>query len=513
MIPVVTSSQMREIDRSAIGGNVSVGYSYMLKAAMGIVDVVRQILPPESKGAIAVVCGKGNNGGDGYTAARLLLESGYRVMCFGLCSLDELKGEARTACEEFIARRGNFMLLTDSADVNCLQNYVCIIDALLGSGLHGSPHGIMARMIEAINNSGVPILSADVPSGLDADAGRPLVPCVKADHTVTLGYPKVGLYFYPARSYVGNLIVKELGYPEEILNRNHRALFTPETADFKKWLPARKPDGSKFDHGVACMVCGSRGMIGAAALASRAALRTGCGMVHAASPASAIGALSAQTLEIVLHACPETAEGSLGLASLDQLKILMRAKQAICIGCGLSHHEETRQIVRQLLRGLECPVVLDADGLNAFAGTPGALKDRNCSLVITPHAGEWQRLFNPLPAEPMDKIEQIQATAVEYQMTILYKGNPTVVADKDGQAFILPYGNSGMATAGSGDVLAGIITSLLAQGAPLPQAACLGAYLHGEAGNAAARQFGEYSLIASDICANIFKAIGLLAGK
>jgi NAD(P)H-hydrate epimerase len=236
-------------------------------------------------------------------------------------------------------------------------------------------------------------------------------------------------------------------------------------------------------------------------------------MVHLASAVSAIPALSAQTCEVVLHGCAENTEGSLALAALEELKTLSRGKQALCVGCGLSHHEETRRLVQQFLRNSECPVVLDADGLNAFAGAPGALKDRSAPLLITPHAGEWQRLFNAQPAEPLDKIEHIQATAREYQMAILYKGNPTIVADKNGRAYVLPYGNSGMATAGSGDVLAGIITSLLAQGAPLPEAALLGAYLHGEAGNAAARQYGEYSMIAGDICGNIFKAIGLLTGK
>ncbi|MDD5675342.1 MAG: NAD(P)H-hydrate dehydratase [Chitinivibrionales bacterium] len=513
MIPVVTSSQMREIDRMAINGNPSLGYSYMLKAGMGIVECVRKILPDGSRGPVAVVCGKGNNGGDGFTAARLLFDSGYRVMCYGLCSQDELKGEARMAYEEFAARRGNFMLLTDTADVSCLQTYSLIIDALLGSGVHGNPHGLMARVIEAVNASGVPVLAVDIPSGLDVDAGRPGVPCIKADYTVTMGFPKIGLYFYPARSFAGTLIAKELGYPDEIVGLHHKALYVPENADFKKWLPPRKPSGSKFDHGVALMICGSRGMTGAAALASLSALRTGCGMVHLASAASAIPALAIKLTEVVLHGCAETAEGSLAVSALDQIKVLMHGKQAFCLGPGLSHHEDTRQLVRQCLRSFDGPLLLDADGLNAFAGATGALKDRRGALLITPHQQEWQRLFGELPAEPMDKIERLRDTAREYQMTILYKGNPTIVAEEAGLAYVLPYGNSGMATAGSGDVLAGIITSLIAQGAPLTGAAVLGAYLHGEAGNAAARKWGEYSMVASDIRDAIYRAIGLLTGN
>jgi NAD(P)H-hydrate epimerase len=499
MIPVLTVSQMRDIDKQVIGGDVARGYSYMLKAGMGLFEAACGLVPDKTCGDIAVICGKGNNGGDGFVAARLLAEAHYRVMCFGLCAPDEIKGEAKMACDQYIASGGNFLLLDDPGDLCNLSRYCLIIDALLGSGLSGNPRGIVAEVIDAINASGVRVLAADTPSGLDNDRGVPGKPCIGAKVTVAMGYPKLGAFFYPGKADVGDYKVKDLGYPEDCLKAVKPSVFLPETRTLAKLLPPRKQWGSKFDHGLLALICGSTGMTGSAILSSLAALRTGCGMAHLFSPKSALPALSSQLVEVVLHAVEETAAGTPAEGAAEPIKKGSARMQAMCIGPGISHDERTVRLVRELLATVRLPVVLDADGINAFKGSPERLKERAGELLITPHRGEWERLFPPLPDDPEGKIERLRETAIMHSMTILYKGAPTIVADPAGRAYLLPYGNSGMATAGSGDVLTGCIASLAAQGCTLPDAAVLGAYIHGRAGEIASGRFGEYAMIASDL--------------
>jgi NAD(P)H-hydrate epimerase len=325
-----------------------------------------------------------------------------------------------------------------------------------------------------------------------------------------MGFPKIGAYFYPGKSFIGNYCIKDLGYPDEIVEETRPNFFLPTSENLRKLLPARKPSGSKFDHGVAAMLCGSKGMTGSAALASIAALRTGCGMVHLASPQSAIPALSAMLKEIVLHAMAETDNGAPAFDAFGPITELAKTSQCLCIGPGISHEEETGRLIRELVKAIEIPIVLDADGINAYKARAYELKNKKSSLLITPHKGEWSRLFGALPDSPINAVKTLKEKAQEYAMTILYKGNPTLVADPSGKAYLLPFGNSGMATAGCGDVLSGIITSLVAQGCGLTDAALIGAYLHGEAGNAARNEFGEYSMIAGDIVDNIYKAIKTL---
>lgn len=510
MIPVLTVSQMRAIDEKAIGGDISVGYSYMIKAGQGLFSAARDMLPDIASGEIAVFCGSGNNGGDGYVVARLLLESGYRVTCFSLCAADDLKGEALLAFNDYAALKGNILVLGDKAYLSNLSHYRLIIDCLLGTGARGAPRGLYASAIEAINASGTPVLSADTPSGLENDTGVPFVPCIRAKVTVTLGYPKTGLYFYPGRDHVGKLIVHDLKYPDEIVNEIRPTLFFPTTARLREFLPARRPAGSKFDHGLALLLCGSRGMAGAATLVAGAAQRTGCGMTHLASPGSMIPVLSAKLTETVLHPVSETTEGSASKDALQKLMELAGTMHALCIGPGLSHAAETQHLVRSLLSQCPLPTILDADGLNAFKGCAQELASHAGSLVITPHRGEWQRLFGELPAEPLAIIDKIKEKAAEFRMTVLLKGNPTLCATGSGNAFVLPFGNSALAKAGSGDVLSGIIVSLMAQGATGDHAALLGAYIHGESGRLASRKRGEYSVIASDVVETIYKVIKTL---
>ncbi len=499
MIPVLTVSHMRALDKRAIGGNVAAGYSFMQRAGEGLFEAVKKMAPDKHAGDIAVICGKGNNGGDGFVVSRLLLEAQYRVMCVGLCSPDELRGEARLAYDDYAACGGNFLLLDDLGDLGDLSRCALVIDALLGSGLRGDPHGLIAEVIEAVNRCGAPVLAVDTPSGLDNDSGVPGSPCIRAKVTVTMGFPKVGALFFPGKSFVGELRVKDLGYPREILDEIRPDAFLPTREAMLGLLPPRKPSGSKFDHGLVGLVCGSSGMIGSAVLSTMAALRTGCGMAHLFCPKSSLAPLSAHLVEAVLHAVDETPAGKPALCAAAAIKEASRAYQSMCIGPGISHDDETMRLVRELVETAALPVVLDADGINAFKGDASALKKHAGELIVTPHRGEWERLFSPLPDRPADRIALLRETAREYEMTVLCKGPPTIVADKRGGVWIVPQGNSGMATAGCGDVLAGCIASLAAQGCRPEDAAVLGAYIHGRAGEIASGRYGEYSMIAGDL--------------
>jgi NAD(P)H-hydrate epimerase len=504
---------MRSIDEAAIGNDTAVGYSYMIKAGTGLFDVAKTLMPDAGSGEIGVVCGRGNNGGDGYVAARLLCESGYRVTCISLCKIDEIKDEARLAFNEYTEGKRNFLVPGVNGDFPDLTRYRLIIDAMLGTGARGNPRGIYATAIDAINKSGIPVLAADTPSGLDSDTGIPGKPCIKAVMTVAMGYPKIGQYFYPGRDHVGKLVIQDLGYPDKPLGTIFSAtgLFSPTQADLRELLPRRKPAGNKFDHGLALLICGSRGMTGSAILAARAALRTGCGMTHLVAPDSVVPALSRRLLETVIHPVPETAAGTPSAGALQKILELARSMQAVCIGPGISHESDTTGLVRGFVSKCKLPVVLDADGINAFKGRVKELRSHKGELIITPHRGEWQRLFGELPPGPIAVIDKLKEKSFEFRMTILLKGNPTIVACPTGNASILPFGNSALAKAGSGDVLSGIIVSLLAQGASAVNAAILGAAIHGEAGTLAGRNLSEYSVIASDVVKAIPRVIiGLL---
>lgn len=502
MISVFNSTQVREIDQSAINGNVTIGYTYMLKAGNGIRNAVRENFPDHQCGEIAVVCGKGNNGGDGYVAARLLLEDGYRVMCFSLCDIDVLDGEAKIALDEYISCKGNVLVVSDPADLAELKKYVLIIDAVLGIGIKGDPRPHCASMIEEINRSGVPVFAIDIPSGLDADTGIPGKPCICAAYTITMGYPKTGMFFYPGRKLCGKVIIQELNYPDDCI-AGFKNILLPELADLRKALPPRIPDGTKTDHGSALLFCGSRSYTGSAALACGAALRIGCGMVHLCVPESTLAVMASKLTETVIHPLYESSDGSVAYSALDQLTQMLPGCDALCIGPGLTHEPQVVSLVKDLLRNVSVPVLLDADGINAYKGNSSLLMDRTCKLVMTPHSNEWARLFGPLPDKPSEKIDTIRDTAVEYRCTILLKGNPTLIAHSDGAVYILPFGNSALAKAGSGDVLSGIIVSLLAMGVSTVNAALLGGYILGEAANLKSIQMSEYSVIASDIIAEI----------
>jgi ADP-dependent NAD(P)H-hydrate dehydratase / NAD(P)H-hydrate epimerase len=499
---ILTADRMKRVDQLAISGNLDTGYSYMRAAGRQIFQTALDMLESAKDGNknAAVICGKGNNGGDGYVAAKLLREAGINVDCFSLCETGELSGEALLAFKDYIDLKNSVVsILTGNEKLPDFNNYGLIIDAMLGIGATGEPRGLYADVIKAVNNSKASVLAVDTPSGLNCDNGNCASSCVKADCTAAAGFYKLGQFFHPGRANVGELQIADLGYPADIVEKQSLGIFLPDGDFFRSALPARKQAGSKIDHGLALLVCGSRGMSGAAALASTAALRTGCGMVHLAVPESLVNTLSVKVTEPVLHPLTETASGACAASALHEVLSLCERMDALCVGSGLSRDPQTASLVRELIGKTDKPAVIDADGLNAFAGALPELAKHKGELVITPHMGEWKRLFGDLPDEPLDRINKLRDYTAQYNINILLKGSPSIAVNPKGTAVILPFGNSSLAKAGTGDVLGGVIVSLIAQGCSCFEAAVLGAYLHGEAGRLASLDLTEYSVLAGDL--------------
>ncbi len=453
---------------------------------------------------VSIICGKGNNGGDGLVAARYLHNRGYKVRVFLLTRFDELTGDAlanyricgqlgidiQEVDEKYLPKLRFSLSLTD-----------LIIDAMLGTGVTGAPRGLVKQVIDLVNDVEKTVLSVDVPSGLDAATGAVPGACVRANMTVTLAAPKVGLLVYPGAGYVGELFVADIGIPPKVLESAGRGTVI-DASLVKSVLPVRPADGHKGTFGHLLILAGSPGLTGAAAMAAEAALRTGVGLVTVGVPQSLNDILEVKLTEAMTIPLPETADHTLSIEALPVILEKMDRVDAIVIGPGLSRNPSTGQLVEALLQELSCPVVLDADGLNLAAGL-GLLPRRgssSCPLVITPHPGEMARLMGCSTAEVQGNRVAIARRAAEnFSCTAVLKGAGTVVAAANGDFWVNTTGNVGMATGGTGDVLSGIIGGLLAAGVEPSEAACGGVYVHGLAGDTAARYRGRISLIAGDL--------------
>ncbi len=458
-----------------------------------------------------VLCGKGNNGGDGFAAARLLRAGGGSVRVFLAADRAEVQGAAAEhlrRCEqagEAVEVLGEDLAPFDAA----LQEADLVIDALLGTGLRGAPRPAMARVIERIAQCERPVVAVDIPSGVEADTGQVHGAAVQAMLTVTFGLVKVGQLFYPGRSHCGALHLANIGFPEPILRDAVAQALLLSAEGLGALVPRRRGDEHKGSCGTVAVVAGSVGMTGAAALTADAALRSGAGRVHLGVPASLNDILEVKLSEVMTRPLPEVRKRRcLSLRALGEVCAMLTRADVLALGPGLGRYRETEELVRRLVLQTELPLVLDADGLSAFAGQADALKGRSAPLVLTPHVGEFARLSGldkrRIADAPMAVARDF---ASEFGATLVLKGAPTVVALGDGRVAVNSTGNAGMATAGSGDVLTGIIAGLIAQGIGAEAAACLGVYVHGRAGDRAVERLGEWGMRAGDIADEIALAM------
>ena len=519
---IVTSEQMRSIDRRAIDGLGIPGLTLMENAGSGVLSVIEDFVRDLRGKSFAVVCGKGNNGGDGFVVSRLLREKGAHVTAFLLAKAEEVSEDASVNLKRFVSMGGELRELTEtnlSRELSpALNKAQFVVDAIYGTGFKGRVSGTVAQAIELINSSNRTVFSIDVPSGLDCDAATAEGGCVKASATATLALLKKGLVFYPGRRFGGRVFLVDIGIPNECVEEEEIQLELIDNILAKEWFPTREPDVHKGDCGKIAVVGGSVGLTGAVALCSMAAMRTGAGLVTAAVPESLNDVLEVKMTEPMTRPVPETPERTLSIRAKGEILRLVESYDVLALGPGLSRNSESAALAREIVSLVTKPIVLDADGLNAFGDHTELLAECGTRLTITPHVVEMSRLSGEeYGAVTCDRVGAAKRLSTKLGIVVLLKGAPTVIAQPEGVTYVNPTGNAGLASGGSGDVLTGIIAGLLGQGLSTVNAAALGAYLHGLSADVAKEKFGEEGMIAGDLVNCIPEAIlrlraGWLAG-
>jgi hydroxyethylthiazole kinase-like uncharacterized protein yjeF len=497
----VTAAEMRALDRWTIEHGTP-GRTLMERAGAGAARVLRERLR-HPRGPVVVVCGRGNNGGDGFVVARHLRRARVPVDVWLAARPDEVEGDAAEMLARWRRVRGTVHSLASSDDVAALcrrlERSAAVVDALFGTGLNAPVRGVAADTIEAINRCGAPVLAVDIASGLSADTGTALGTAVRATVTATFGLPKVGQLIHPGVEHTGLLAVVDIGIPAEALAAVGPRVSLLERHEVGALLRPRPRDAHKGDFGHVLVIAGSRGKTGAALLATGGAARAGAGLTTLAVAASLQAILEGRVREAMTAALPDTGDGAAALADGGAVDALLGGRAAVVCGPGLGRADETRALVAHVVRRCGAPLVLDADGLNAVAGT-SVLRERPAATVLTPHPGEMARLLGTDTARVQgDRLGAARELARRDRVVVVLKGARTIVADPDGGASISPTGNPGMASGGTGDVLAGVVGGLLAQGLAPFDAAVLGVFAHGLAGDEVAARQGELGLLAGDL--------------
>ena len=501
---ILTSEEMKTIDKKAMKDFSIPGLLLMENAGIQVMLKAKKMLENSKNPSVCVISGKGNNGGDGFVTARHLNKAGIDTSCFLIGRKRDVKGDAKTNLN-IASRLG--LRIVEVANHGALRkmkaeipSFDLIVDAIVGIGGKQKMKGIVADAINAIVDSAKPVISIDVPSGLDADNGVPLGVCVKATETVTLGLPKIGLILYPGADFAGNITVADIGLPDELLNKGKTSVNLIEKEEIKRILPVKPSDAHKNSMGHVLVLAGSPGYTGAAALTSMGALCSGCGLVTLAVPRSLNTILEIKLTEVITKPLRETESATIGLDAEEEIIDIVEQVDAVAIGPGLGKHPETRALVRKLIMTVDKPMVIDADGLNVLEGDLSLLGKRQNPTVITPHPGEMSRLLGTLTSDVQEnRIAVARDIAVKHKIVTVLKGARTVVAGHDSSVFINPTGNSGMATAGMGDILTGIISGFISQRLSPFDAAKAGVYLHGLAGDIASDAGSEETLIAGDL--------------
>ena len=510
---IVTAQQMRELDRAAIEDRGVPGLTLMENAGRAVAEATARLASTQRRRPIAVICGHGNNGGDGFVAARHLREQGHEVSVFLAAEHAEVTGDAQANLLRLREAGIKCIEVKDPGPVaNACRGASVVVDALLGTGLTGKVRGLPGKLIEAVNECGTPVLAVDVPSGLDADTGEPLGLAVRAVETVTMGLPKLGLFLYPGVDYAGRVQVANIGFPADLMSE------TPSVGDLidPEWvrllLPRRQRSAHKGQFGRVLVIAGSAGMTGAACLCAEAAVRVGAGLVTVGCPASINDILEVKLTEAMTFPLPETYSRTLDTRALALILELAEQADVIALGPGLSREPETAVLVRRLAARVEKPMVIDADALNALADASIILEGEHAPAVLTPHPGEMSRLMGVSTHQIQARRAHFaEAAAKRFRATVILKGASSLVAEKGRPLTVNPTGNPGMATGGTGDVLTGLAAGLIAQGLLPFEAAAAATYLHGLAGDLAEEEVGELSLTASDLLEVVPEAIARIS--
>lgn len=509
---LVTAEQMRQMDREAMKDFQIPGLILMENAGAGCVSLILELMEEETAAGVCVVAGVGNNGGDGFVLARHLWNNGFDVEVYLLGDVKKMKGDARTNFEIITRQDLPITEVRGSEEMDILSQDLdsagLIVDALFGTGLDREIRGAYREVIEAINQSGTPVFAVDMPSGLNADTGQPMPVAVFAEITGTFGMAKIGQFNYPGHLFCGDVHIIDISLPGHFPESAPSTVSVIEPEDFVPLFQARADEAHKGDFGHVCVLGGAPGMTGAPALTALAALRIGAGLCTLGVPEGLNLAMEAKLTEVITRPLPQGKEGVFGPSSLGPARELLRDKSVLALGPGMGCAKESALFLAELLSGLDIPLVIDADGLNNLVGRLDLLKKCSQDLVLTPHPGEMARLTGKKTEEVMmDRLGIASSFAVEHGVILVLKGARSVVAAPDGRLWINPTGNPGMATAGSGDILTGIIAGLMAQGYRTLDSVLAGTYLHGFAGDLAEEKVGQKGMIASDILNELPKAV------
>ena len=506
---ITTAAEMREIDRATTARFGVPSLTLMENAGSAVAEFVLDQYRQASR--IAVLCGKGNNGGDGLVVARKLHQSRRVVELLLLAKPEELQGDARAMFERLPLRP---IIVLNEQDLGAesersLGHCDLIVDAILGTGFRPPVTGLYAAAIAAINRSGHPVVAVDIPSGADSDvmSYQPGEGIARADAIVTFTAPRAAHVF--GNLTRGPILAAPIGSPEgAIVSKLKLEIITPR--DLSSLLAPRPRDSNKGMYGHALIVGGSFGKSGAAAMAGMAALRAGVGLSTVATPKSVLAAVAGFAAELMTEPLPETDAGSIAKSVLREGRFdqLISPMTVVAIGPGIGRHHETVELVQQAVPRIKVPVVVDADGLNAFQGKTELLDGRQRPLVLTPHPGEMSRLAGlTVKAVQADRLNVARNFARDHHLILVLKGDRTIVALPDGYAWVNPTGNPGMATGGTGDILTGMTAGIIGQMPnDVARAAIAAVYLHGLAGNVAAETMGEHSLVATDLLAGLPEA-------
>ena len=504
------AEEMRDIDRAATekGGVPSI--VLMENAAIACINELKKDFGCLNDRRIAVFCGKGNNGGDGFAIARHLHNAGAEVSVFLVCG-SEFSGDAKINFDIINKMDINTDVISDTDNLKyIIRANDIIVDAIYGTGIRGSVTGISYDVINEINENSAYTLSVDVPSGINSDSGEVCGICINADKTVTFAAYKIGMLLFPAADYIGKAVVADISIPDYIIGECSTAATVIDGEFVRNNFPKRKNNSHKGDYGKVLVIAGSEGLSGAAYLSSQSAVETGSGLVTLALPDSISAAMESKTTEVMTLPL-DSIGGHISGTAVGKILAAMEKADAVLIGPGLGRSRDAQIVLEEVLKNSTVPVIIDADGINAAAEKMNAVKDCQCPLIFTPHAVEMSRLTGL----DRDYIEENRLTvsrefAEEYGATVILKGHRTVVTAPDGEQYINITGNSGLATGGTGDVLAGITASLAARGIIETTAAALAVCIHGTAGDISMEKFGIESVTATKVMENISDALKIL---
>ena len=506
MQTVLTADEMRSCDETAIRKGGIPGLLLMENAGRGLAECILHAYSPLSQKQILIFCGKGNNGGDGFAAARLLSNYAAGVTVLLLASPSKLEGDAQKNYK-ILVQLSKTILRTISIrrfslkTLQSVRSPGIIIDAMFGTGFSGIARKPYSDCIEWINKSGAEVVAVDIPSGVNGTTGAAKGPAVHAHRTVTFGSLKTGLLCNQGKEYSGRVSVVDIGIPKQIIGDPEHTIRLVDLEDVRNVLPKRSLQANKYTVGKVFVLAGSRGLTGAAALTSMAALRSGAGAVLLGTPDSVYPILARKLTETMVLPLPSTPDGGLGLKSFEMIREKINWADVVVVGPGLGQQKETQEVILKILMESHGKILIDADGLNAAAKWGiSKLRSMHSEVIVTPHTGEFSRMAN-LPVKEIEEQRFFAARALARKIhaAVVLKGAPTAVASAEGDVYCNSTGNPGMATAGSGDVLSGIIAGLWAQDMSAIAAAYAGVYIHGLSGDRAAARLGEKSLVAHDL--------------